>query len=663
MAGRDITDGRATRAVAVDLGIGNSAIWQNSGTYYDVAIAGVPFFLAVKDDRPYVRGTAPFRKQQFDSQTTPGEQSLTGWWLRSQSSFHTGEGIKFYDPLSNPYSTTISSNAYRVSDVRGVDIWTAGQVTLLHDVAKGHEVVTTINSTNKRNRQAMRSIQWNGNNGFLLHDGYDVDRVQADGTFEHWIDYNAGSQDPVYAITDDGGFAYWVTNDTASGKLEVNKKALTAAATSAPTSMFTAPGITVTNAAIAYVKQRIVMAANNKIYEFATSATSLPTAIYTHPNPNVIFTSITESGTAIYASQYLGLTSSILKFNLLDDGTMPTLSYGITAAVMPKGEIIHKIFQYLDYMMIGTNKGIRVASIDAAGSLTYGPLIVNDEQPCYDFAARNTFVWCATGVDNKAGLIRINLGEQLDGLSFAYAHDLYYDNANSNPTTAVAFVGETEQIAFATAAASTSNTGFTYIEAASTLRTDGYVQTGYIRYNTLEHKHFKRLLGLGDFSVGSMSLQSVDLNGTVYEVNSYDYIIGSPESAITQPVGSQDALAFRFKLYRDATNATVGPVFKGYQLKGLPATPRNRIIKVPLMNFDIETDKYNSTIGYEGRAFQRLSALETAESEGDIVAFQDFRTGETQQCLIEEVLFTDLTPPDKKLTGFGGTITLTIRTV
>jgi hypothetical protein len=36
------------------------------------------------------------------------------------------------------------------------------------------------------------------------------------------------------------------------------------------------------------------------------------------------------------------------------------------------------------------------------------------------------------------------------------------------------------------------------------------VQTGYIRYNTLEGKHFKRLVGLGDFSVGSMSLQSVD---------------------------------------------------------------------------------------------------------------------------------------------------------
>jgi hypothetical protein len=55
--------------------------------------------------------------------------------------------------------------------------------------------------------------------------------------------------------------------------------------------------------------------------------------------------------------------------------------------------------------------------------------------------------------------------------------------------------------------------------------------------------------------------------------------------------------------------------------------------------------------------------LEDAEAAGDVVTYQDFRTGEIQQCLIEEVLFTDITPPDKKLTGFGGIVSLTIRTV
>jgi hypothetical protein len=666
MAGRDITDGRATRAIAVDLGIGTGTIWQNTGVAYDVAIAGIPFFLAIKDERPYERATAPFRKEQFDSQTNPGEQSLTGWWLRSQNSFHTGEGINFYDPLSNPYATTIATNSYRVAEVRGVDIWTAGEVALLHNVTENHSVTHEL-FPNKRAGQTMRSIQWSGNNGVLLHDGYDVDRINTSGAVEHWVDYNAGTNDPVYAITDDGQFAYWVTNDTASGKLELDKKLLSASTSTAPTVMFTKAGITVTNAVIEYVKQRLIVAVNNVVYETrtnATSSTALDT-IYTHPNTSYVFSSITESGTAVYISGYNGNQSSIFKF-VLDTatGAMPVLSYAITAAEMPAGEVVHKIYCYLGYMMIGTSKGIRVASIDNDGSLTYGPLIVHTDQPVYDFAARDTYVWCATGVDGNAGILRVDLGTEIDTLRFAYAHDIYDGSSStSHPTTAVAFLGATEQKAFATTALSTSSVGHYYYESATVLRNDGYVQTGYIRYNTLEHKHFKRLVGLGNFDYGSMSLQSVDFNGVVYDINSYDAAIGNPESTITQPTGPQDAIALRFRLYKDAVDNTKGPTFKGYQLKALPANPRNRIIKVPLVNFDIETDKYNTTVGYEGRAFDRLATLETAESNGDIVSWQDFRTGETQQVLIEQVLFNDMTPPDKKLTGFGGTISLTIRTV
>jgi hypothetical protein len=149
----------------------------------------------------------------------------------------------------------------------------------------------------------------------------------------------------------------------------------------------------------------------------------------------------------------------------------------------------------------------------------------------------------------------------------------------------------------------------------------------------------------------------------LYDIISYDASIGNPEVTITQPAGAQDALAIRFVLYRDDTDNTLGSVFKGYQLKAVPATPRSRIIKVPLLCYDTETDKYNSTLGYEGRAYQRLAELENIEAAGDVVTWQDFRTGETQQCLIEEILFTDITPPDKKLTGFGGVISLTIRTV
>lgn len=665
---RDITEGRATRAIAVDLGIATTSTWQNTGDSYDCAIAGIPFLTAISDERLYQRTTSPFRKQQFDSQRDPGEQSLSTWWLRSQSSFHAGEGILFYDPLANPYSTTIASNSYRIKESYGVDIWTQGQVTLLHDVTSGHEVTTEI-ASNGRPRQHLRSVVYNGTNGVLLHDGYDIDRISVSGSVDHWVD-NAAGQSPVYSLCDDGKFAYWITNDAATSKLEINKKLLTAASSTAPTVIATASAIAVTNAVIDYVKQRLVFAVNNFIYEMPSSASAFNQAVlvYTHPSTSFTFSSITESGTAIYIAGYEGIKSSIFRFSLdATTGSMPTLTSAITAAEMPVGEVINKIYEYLGYMMIGTNKGIRVAEIKADGSLTYGPLIVELEHGCYDFAARDRFVWCATGVSTiEPGLIRIDLSNEIETLRFAYANDLFYDTTVHNITTAVAFFGNTEQLGFSTAAQNVNGTvvnGALYTEHATRLRSDGYVQTGLIRYNTLEPKNFKRIVGQGSFTYGSMSIQTVDVNNNIYDGVSYDASIGNPEVIITQPAGAQDAMGLRFRLYRDATDNTKGPTFKGYQLKAVPATPRTRIISIPLMNFDSETDKYNSTLGYEGRAIERLAALENAESGGDVVTFQDFRTGEIRQCLIEEVKFTNTSPPDKRFTGYGGIINLTIRTV
>ena len=507
---RDITEGRATRAIAVDLGIATTNTWQNTGDSYDCAIAGIPFLTAISDERPYQRSTSPFRKQQFDSQRDPGEQSLSTWWLRSQSSFHAGEGILFYDPLANPYSTTIASNSYRIKESYGVDIWTQGQVTLLHDVTQGHITTHQIN-TNGRVGQHLRSITYNGTNGVLLHDGYDIDRISVSGTVEHWVD-NAAGQDKVYSLCDDGKFAYWITNDSSTGKLEINKKLLTASSAAAPTVVATS-ATTVTNAVIDYVKQRLVFAYNNIIYEMPTSANNFndSTRVYTHPSTSFVFTSITESGTAIYIAGYEGIKSSIFKFALdSTTGAMPVLTSAITAAELPVGEVVNKIYEYLGYMMIGTNKGIRVASIGTDGSLTYGPLIVELEHGCYDFAARDRFVWCASGVSTiEPGLIRIDLSNEIETLRFAYANDLFYDTTTHNITTAVAFFGDTQQLGFCTSAQNIGGTvvdGAMYTEHATQLRVDGYLQTGLIRYNTLEPKNFKRVVGQGLFTYGSLTV-------------------------------------------------------------------------------------------------------------------------------------------------------------
>ena len=664
MANRDITEGRASRAIAVDVGVvATSAIWQNTDIAYDVAIGGMPFIYAISDARPYIRQTAPFRKEQFDNQTEPGEQSLTGWWIRSQMSFHGGDGITFFDPAGAPAN---SPAQYRFADSQGVNVFEQGEVTLLKSVANTHEVTGPVAGTNYENRQQhLRSIQWSGNNGVLLHDEYDVDKIATDGTVTHFIDYNTGSAEPVRAICDDGVFAYWVSNAVAGGanKLHMYKKALTDATTSIPSPMFTATGVVIEYAEMEFIKDRIVLCVNNSVYEVSTVASALPTAVYTNPNTNYIYTSISASGPAIYTAGHSGIYSTIQKYTLSTAGVMPTLTSAVVAAELPAGEIVTKLYYYLGYMVIGTNKGIRVATVsDQDGSLNYGPLIVETSQPVYDFAGRDRFVWAATGIGTlDGGVIRLDLGTEVEPLRFAYANDLQIQQNAEHYTTAVAFLGTTNRLAFTTAFKTTS--GALYLESATELVTNGYLTTGYIRYNTLEPKNFKRLIARGEFEYGSMTLETVTADGTEYDVVAYSASVPPVEVTTSNPQEAQEYLAYKFILYRDGTDATKGPIMKGYQAKAYIATPRQRVIKFPVYCYDVETDKYNVLTGYDGRAFDRITQLESVEQNGDVVTWQDLTTGESRQALIEQISFTRLTPPDRGFNGYGGIIDITIRTV
>ncbi len=662
MAGRDITEGRAERAIAVDIGVVSStSVWQNTDIAYDIAIGGLPFILATNNERPYGRRTAPFKKDQFDSTNEPGEQSLTGWWIRSQTSFHGGSGINFFDPATND-----ENGKYRFADSRGVDVWTKGQATLLKDVINTHEITTAVTGTDHQHpNQHIRSVQWNGTNGILLHDGHDIDRIAADGTVHHTVDYISGGAEPVYAICDDGVYFYWVTNATAGGanKLHMYKKLISDNTSTIPSPMFTATGVVIQYAAMEFIKDRIILCVNNAVYELATTAAALPSPIYTNPNTNYHYTSVAASGPAIYTAGHSGIYSTIQKYTLNTNGSMPTLTSAVVAAELPTGEIIEKIYYYLGYMMIGTSKGVRVATVnDQDGSINYGPLIMETVQPVYDFAGRDKFIWATTGIGSfDGGLTRIDLGNELEPLRFAYANDLQISQTSEHYTTAVAFIGTTSRLAFSTAYNTTN--GAIYFESATELVPTGYITTGNIRYGTLEPKNFKRLLARGNYRYGSMTLETVDSEGNEYDHISYDASVHPVEVTTSNPATAQEYVAYKFIMYRDGTDPSKGPTFKGYQAKATIATPRQRLISHYVYCFDEETDKNNSRTGYSGRAYDRILALETIEENGDVVTWQDLNTGDSRQVQIEGINLINTTPPDKNSTGFGGILEIVVRTV
>ena len=712
--------------------------YSSTGEAYDIAIAGLPFFLMNSDDAPYRRVTAQYRKQQIDQSREPGEQTLTGWWLRSQSSFHYGQGIKFFEPIQE------ESLRFQYTESKGVDVWTKGQATLLKSCDTQHLTTGGIRSDG-RPWQMMRSIQWDKDsitfNGVLLADEYDVDKIfpkitvsinnkaltsnvatltttaahglctgmeivitGVDATFNgtyritgvpttttftyaktasnvtstavspvgtgvaeviHFIDYTSGTDYPVHAICDDGVYAYWVTNVLNAGtpRLRVYKKLLSDDSTVSPTLMITENSITVTNAVMEYTKERIVMCVNDKVYEFASTATTLPAAVYSHNDPEHIFTSITSSGAAIYISGYSGIQSNIYKFTLSTAGAMPTLTSAITAAELPVGEIVFKISYYLGNMAIGTSQGMRMADASQLdGSITYGGLIFQSTQPVYDFAFRDRYIWAASGVEGQVGVTRVDMGQPLGNLQFPYAWDLY-DPADTlgHYTTACAFMGETDRLAFCNAG--NGSDGAVYVESASTLLAEGSLRTGYVRYNTLELKIFKLLQARVDTANGGIGIDSIDYADNFVRIGTFAQGANVPEININYPQAAQEYLGFQFTLTRSETDTSKGPLFTGYQIKALPAIPRQRLIQYPLSCFDHESDHFGVEVGYENSAYFRMSQLESIENAGDTIRVEDFRTGESYIGLIEEMDFRNATPSDKRFTGYGGMLLVTIRTV
>jgi len=612
---------------------------------YDVVVNNIGFFSGITPETPYRRETAQYRKDQQDNSAEPGEQSLTGWWLRSQSSFHLGCGIKFYEPSQD------EKLRFRFSDSVNVDVWTQGEVSLLPEMLASTTEIAGSGAT------YMQTIQSGGTNAVLVWDGNNVYKVDASGNKTTFI---ASTQ--IYGICNDGVYAYWCQNN--SGVAKFYKKLLSTDSSTAGTQFHYQLTEAASIGIMEWAKERVIACVNNKVYELnpnagtASGGTNDPIKVYENRSSAIIYTSITASGSDIYISAYNGLNSFILRLVLDTDGAIvPTLDGAVVAAEMPRGELIYSIRYYLGYLVVGTSFGVRVAQVLDGGDIVYGPLFLKTEQPVYGFACDDSYVWCASGVSGTAGLTRVDLSTQIDTLVFPWANDRSIPTLTGTETTGVAFIGSTDKLAFSVALENVFYEGNDLCET-------GYITTGFIRYNTLEKKIFKFISERASYK-GNSSLKISVINSN--EVNN-DIIIKLGLSAgtdVTVPGEPSEFVKFKFTLTRnpDTGDEDEGTVLYGYQVKSLPATPRQRLIQYPLYCFDTEMDRFNNRIGYDGQAVERLGSIEALESLGDAVTVQDNRSGEVYTGLIEEVAYTAMTPPDKRFSGNGGMLQVTVRKI
>lgn len=618
----DITD-----STLLDISLAYSAQlaqFQIGAFAYEWAIAGQPFLGVASDEFPLIRAFTSVNKEQFDNSADPGEQSLTGWWLRSQRDFSSGAGIRFLEPASDERTMR------RFNESLGVDVWTPGEFKLLRvmeedvtttGVARCVSVVnagtdyvysTTGTGVTRSTGAATTAITgWTAAPDWLVSTGNGVFGFHASG-----IDYSAASGTTASSL--------W-TGATSSGRGW-------------------------------WVKQRLIAAYGAALHELGGfTGGALPSAIYTHPISTWTWTAAVETPGAILVSGYAGNYSAVYKFTVDEtDGELPTLTSAVTVAELPVGEYVTGMFSYLGtYVVLGTNKGVRVAQVSDTGQIAYGPLTFETETPVEFFCGFDRFVFCGVkdAVGGDSGVYRLDLSDFDEAGRAAYATDV--STGVTGTVDGVCLLGSSNRVVVGV------NSDATFVTSADTLVSSGHIYTGLVRYNTLENKSFRFVNLRRSVLNGTVNVRSVQPGGT--EADLYTYPDGSANVEVqVVPATPVESLGLKITLTRSSTDSTLGPVIAGWQFKALPAVTRKQRWRLPLLCFDEETDRFGHRSGSPGAAQVRYSNLRNALLSGTPVVLQDFMASETYTVLIEDIQLTQTSPP-RGASGLGGVLIVTCR--
>jgi hypothetical protein len=651
---------------------------------YDIVIDNLPFIAKVGNQNQYIRQTAQYRKEQFDNSQEPGEQSLTGWWLRSQSSFHNGAGIGFYEPGTDKEHTS-----HRFDESRGLDVWEEGEAKPLKEVVHAFTGVSTADKLCATvalgpTRDAiimgnalgeLKKITLDGDNDITGSSTYISQYTLNSG-------HNSGIVHPFYSVTTDGTHYYALCSDGLhKGNVNgtTNDIVLYGNTNSDP------------SAFVKYAKGYLFGATGRSLYRADTNITSsdhhnnggtaFPSGVNlkVHSNSSWKWNDLAAGTTHLYASGYSGNRSEI--WSIAFDGagsdsgqsltSLPNLPGAFVSAQMPLGEIINCIEYYLGFLIIGTNKGIRIAQTGVNGDVAYGPVLFDSDYPITGLVANDRFVFASTRVigDNdktNACLVRVDLSQDFGDGTFAYAYDLEYQSSvsphsdNSEATDVllvdnrlVMVVQETEDFA----------KGELLVESLNSYRTNSWMTTGKIRFGTIEPKFFRFVnvkceTGIND----SITINVIDESGNETNLANVTTGLSNIENLIEVPTKSQERMSFKFTFNNSSADSNL-PILRAWQVKAIPAVRRQRLIQIPLSCFDFESDRYNVSFGYDTRALTMLQKLEQLEETGKFVRITDYRINETFIGVIEQVEFANETSPDRESSGFGGILTVTVRKI
>lgn len=623
------TVGPTVGPVSVASTLAAAARYIRNGAMYDVALGGLPFVKAPSDEHPYARETAEFRKQQIDQSQTVGDQSLTGYWTRGQSSFHRGAGIKYYEILEGD---TIPN---RFTDSLNVDVWTPGVVTLKKSL-NTISVASSVDCVQYTHALAVGVVSLSASGGLIHASAAGVSTALATSTAA-----------AATSITTDGVNTYC----TSGNRIE----RLTPAGSPTTFALLwthATAGRTWSN--VWWAKDRLWAVDNTGVW-FTLSAVGGTTAV-----GDILWTSLKDgAGWSLAESQggvFVARGNSVFLSTL--DLSTPTPTLGVPAVVVSEAaqETISTIGSYLGYLIVCSDSGVRVGRISGTQVLL-GPLVQKgDLSGCRHLGFRDSLVaFTGFGGDAPATAVSMweaNLVEQVEDLRPAYARIREYSSAVALRHGSLV-LADGRVVVF-------SNTGI-LVEDPAVFAANGFVKTGLHRFGTLELKEFRTLTVRATGGVGTVAVTRFDPQGAGLSLVSLTADNLSVNDIPLRMPAPTDAVGLLFTLAPSAA-LTAAPVLTGYQLRALPAPKRQRLIQVPLLCFDVE-HVGNREFGHQGWGWERLNALEALEEMSTVLTWQDFSIGETVSVSVEKIQYQNRTPSVGSDTGFGGYVVATLRKV
>jgi hypothetical protein len=663
----------------------SSGNYQLQSNIFDWALGGVPLLSATDDQKPDVESPVDQRKQQFDSYKDPGEYSLNQWWLRSQSEFNGGAGIVYQDPDTQDTYLITKNTRYETS--LGIDPFTDySQISLLRQANPSAVLPTGLDQGFSYNAflQTFNSST-GGDNVFIArgHSIYNATVGVAD------ITLNGTAVLPTetghdFGIT--GGIAYLGGGAQGGNEIFVYQDQFATgddgvwSCTEAgiTTNIYAGDGLH-NMKVIKFAKGQLLLSSGNNLYQLNTtgSRTALPTPVAVAPQGQVI-TSMTEGPDAVYVSANDGYCGYVYKTTYAT--TPVTLINGLEQiAVLPAGEQINDIAFYVGtYLILATDQGARVASVSATG-LSYSPLNFNfpkkvgQTNGCKGIAFYGTVAVIGTYSylpqhDGAWGTFAIDLGtvntDNVTGFTTNAWTRWTYNSGTAEPVWDVA-VTQSGRVLYTSLIPSNVIQGTLWVEHATNLVSEGYLQTGRCRFNTLAPKLFKYFSIRTPPLEGSLSVSVLDAGGGETPYITYTNAI-SPEVtdvSITYPYGQQDYIQLKFYLFASTTAPSQGASMNGWQIKALPGETKQRTLSKWFLCFNNQQDKAGNRIGGDLYALDTLNQIRLMCQRGDTVNFQDLINNVSTSVVIDTYQFVMMAPPGPNQENYGGYLKINMRTV